>query len=192
MCSASTFRVSNFLCVCSFRFKFVDGTCNLGFCRQEMCCSRLNIVSNTGEKITKNPFLGSWEGLKSENLVQILDGTRAKMSQKRQIKGGGGVGQISSQPFHLCLSYRICWEKPLIHVSEQDLRVFNHILWVLNSRYFADFGFLTQAGQFITPLNRLPLSYWWRMVQIEYLRLSVWKTYLSARLQIKGINWSFH
>ena len=74
------------------------------------------------------------------------------MSQKRQIKGGGGVGQISSQPFHLYLSYRICWEKPLIHVSEQDLRVFNHILWVLNSRYFADFGFLTQAGQFITPL----------------------------------------
>ena len=78
MCSASTTRRRNFLCM-FFLVKFVDGTCNLGFGRQKKCVSHPNIVRYIGVNITKSVFLGSWQGLKSEKLVQILDGTPVKM-----------------------------------------------------------------------------------------------------------------
>ena len=46
--------------------------------------TRPNTASNDGANITKKPFFGSWEGLKSQKLVQILPITRTKNSQKSQ------------------------------------------------------------------------------------------------------------
>ena len=51
---------------------------------EKKCKTRPNSASNDGENITKKPFLGSWEGLKSEKLLQILNGIPAKMSRKSQ------------------------------------------------------------------------------------------------------------
>ena len=51
---------------------------------EKKCKTRPNSASNDGENITKKPFLGSWEGLKSQKFVQILHSTRAKISQKTQ------------------------------------------------------------------------------------------------------------
>ena len=48
------------------------------------CKTRPNTASNNGENIMKKQFLGSWEGLKREKLVQILNFSRAIMSQKSQ------------------------------------------------------------------------------------------------------------
>ena len=67
-----------------FLVKYVDVTCTLGFGRKEKCGGSPNIVRYTGEKIKKSHFLGSWEGLKRENLVQILHFSQAIMSQKSQ------------------------------------------------------------------------------------------------------------
>ena len=48
------------------------------------CKTRPNTASNNGENIMKKPFLGSWKGLKRENLIQILNFSQAIMSQKSQ------------------------------------------------------------------------------------------------------------
>ena len=51
----------------------------------EKCKTRSNTASNNGENIMKKPFLGSWEGLKREKLVQILHFSQAIMAQKSQL-----------------------------------------------------------------------------------------------------------
>ena len=61
--------------------KILKKTCIKG---GKKCKTRPNTASNNGENIMKKPFLGSWEGLKRENLVQILNFSRAIMSQKSQ------------------------------------------------------------------------------------------------------------
>ena len=47
------------------------------------CKTRLNNASN-GENIMTKQFLRSWEGLKREKLVQILNFSQAIISQKSQ------------------------------------------------------------------------------------------------------------
>ena len=83
MCVASSPRRGKFISVCFFVY-FFHRTCDLGFGRQENFVSRLNIVRRTGANVMKKQFPGSWEGLKSQKLVQILPSTRAKISQKSQ------------------------------------------------------------------------------------------------------------
>ena len=41
------------------------------------CKTRPNTASNSSETITNKQISVSWEGLKSEKCVQILDGTQA-------------------------------------------------------------------------------------------------------------------
>ena len=59
--------------------------------------SRPNIVRQIGAKIMKKSFLISWEGLKSQKLVQLLLLHGPKIHKKANFRGGGG-GQISTQP----------------------------------------------------------------------------------------------
>ena len=56
MCSESTPRSCNFLCVMFFLVKFLDGTFNLGFDRQKMRGSRQNVERYADKNITKSHF----------------------------------------------------------------------------------------------------------------------------------------
>ena len=85
-----------FMCII-FLVKFVDGTSNLEFGRQEKYGGTKYRLVNWWKNQEK-PFLGSWEGLKRENLVQILAFFTGDNVTKKPILGGG-AGQISTQPF---------------------------------------------------------------------------------------------
>ena len=63
------------------KWKNMKKTCIKG---GEKYKTRSNTASNNGESIMKKPFLGSWEGLKREKLLQILHFSQAIISQKSQ------------------------------------------------------------------------------------------------------------
>ena len=74
MCVASTPSRGKIYLRVFFMVIFFHGTCDLGFGRQKNYVSRPNIVRRTGAYVMKKQFPGSWEGLKSQKLVQILHG----------------------------------------------------------------------------------------------------------------------
>ena len=70
-------------------------TVNFRFGRRKKYESRKNTASNYDETITKKPFSGWWDCLKSEKRVQILNDTPAKMLRKSQFQGCGRRSNFS-------------------------------------------------------------------------------------------------